>query len=125
MAFDLFQSRRNFNEHCRFWTRNESEKYDECELVYKRVASGSFWAKEVNAEVTNDNIINGVIILDRTSVTIMSPDNLEDITSRDVVEYQGELWRVENCQKRKAKIQNREFGKVSSVSHYWYLTLIK
>ena len=132
MGFDLFQSRRNMNEYCRWWIRNESEDIDEDELVYKRVPSGSFYAKEVNAEVQDDNIIGGIVMLDKTSVTIQACDNLQelynaqqDIRNRVMVEYQGELWRVDSVQKRKAHIQNSEFAKAEYVSHYWYLSLIK
>ena len=132
MSFDLFQSRRNMNEQCRWWSRNESDSVPDSELRYKRVPRGVFSAKEVNAEVQDDNIIGGVFMTDKTSVTIMSSDDLsdlynetQDITNKVLVEYQGEMWRCDSVQKRKARIQNTEFGKVSKVSHYWYLSLIK
>ena len=132
MGFDLFQSRRNMNEFCRWWSRNESEETEEDELVYKRVPRGHFYAKEVNAEVQDDNIIGGVFMTDKTSVTIMSGDDLtdmynehQDVRNKVLIEYQGELWRVDNVQKRKARIQNSEFGNPDYVSHYWYLSLIK
>lgn len=120
------------NERCKWWSRNESDEVEENELRYKRVPSGYFYAKEVNAEVQDDNIIGGVFMTDKTSVTIMSSDDLTslqakqlDMRNKVLVEYQGELWRVDNVQKRKARIQNTEFGNVNRVSHYWYLSLIK
>ena len=132
MGFDFFQSRRNMNEYCRWWSRDESDDVEEDELVYKRVSSGYFYAKEVNAEVNDDNIIGGVFMTDKTSVTIMTGDDLssmynikQDVRNRVLVEYQGELWRVDNVQKRKARIQNSEFANPDYVSHYWYLSLIK
>ena len=132
MSFDLFQSRRNQNEECRWWSRNESEEFEEDELIYKRVPRGYFYAKEVNPEVQDDNIIAGVFATDKTSVTIMSSDDLSDlynenqnIGNRTLVEYQDKIWRVDSVQKRKARIQNTEFGKVEQASHYWYLSLIK
>lgn len=132
MGFDLFQSRRNYNELCRWWARNENDDYEEDELIYKRIPSGFFYAKEINAETTDDNIIANIIMLDRTSVTIESPDNLEALANKKIVaknrilvEYQGEYWRVENVQKRKKHIQNSEFANANNVSHFWYLSLIK
>ena len=132
MTFDLFQSRRNMNEECRWWSRNESDEIEEDELIFKRVPRGFFYVKEVNAEVQDDNIIAGIFAADKTSVTIMSADDLsdlyndeQDVRNRVLVEYQGELWRVDNVQKRKARIQNTEFGRVEQASHYWYLSLIK
>ena len=131
MGFDLFQSRRNFNERCEWWSRNESEDLDDNELVYKQLPSGSFFAKEENAEAEDDNLIGGIIMVDRTTVTIKSPDDLRALVkkyvmkNRVLVKYQGDLWRVQAVQKRKARIQNSEFADADNVSHYWYLTLIK
>lgn len=134
MSFDLFQSRRNMNEYCRWWLRNESEEEEEDKLIYKRVPAGYFYAVEVTAEVQDDNMIGGVFMADKTSVTIKSSDDLsniynynenEDIRNKVIVEYQGQLWRVDNVQKRKARIQNSEFANPELVSHYWYLSLIK
>lgn len=129
MAFDLFQQHRNFNELCLWWLRKETE--DEDELVYKRVPEGSFYAKEVNAETSDNNIINGVVMVDRTSVTIESSDDLIDIQTyvkaknNVLVQYQGDYWRVESVQKRKTRAQNSEFAVDSQVSHFWYLSLVK
>ena len=125
MAFDLFQSRRNYNEPCKWWSRNESDDYDEDVYVYKRIPTGTFFAKEVNAETDDNNIIGGIFMIDRDSVTIVSPDNLDGIKDRDWVEYQGNIWRVDSVQKRKARMQNSEFVSDRNVSHYWYLSLIK
>ena len=125
MGFDLFQSRRNMNEHCTWWTRLEGEDIEESKLIYKRVASGTFSAQEVSSETSDNNVIGGTFMVRKTSVTIKSSDNLSDIKPNDWIDYQGEIWRVENVQKKKARIQNSEFGKPSSVSHYWYLSLIK
>ena len=135
MGFDLFQSRRNQNEYCRWWGRKERDSsgdFEEDILVYKNVPSGFFYAKEISGEAQDDNVIGGIFMTDKTSVTIMSSDDLsdlynvkQDIRNRVLVEYQGELWRVDNVQKRKAKIQNTEFGKTNYCSHYWYLSLIK
>ena len=112
MAFDLFQSRRNMNEICKWWSRDESEDIDGDELIYGRVPRGTFYAKEVNAEVQDDNIIAGMFAADKTAVTIMSSDDLSDlfnvyadIRNRALVEYQGEIWRGDSVQKRKARIQ--------------------
>lgn len=132
MGFDLFQSRRNQNEYCRWWSRKETEDEDEDKLVYERVPTGSFHAKEVNAEAREDNVIGGIFMTDKTSVTIMSSDDLTDLynnkkemSNRVLVDYQGEIWRVNDVQKRKARIQNSEFANPDYVSHYWYLSLIK
>lgn len=133
MGFDLFQSRRNFNERCSWWSREESGIYEEDMLVYReKKPSGVFYAKEANAEVQGDNLIGGIIMAEKTSVTIMSADDLTslynhiyDLKDKVLVEYQGQIWRVDSVQKRKARIQNSEFANIRRVSHYWYLSLIR
>ena len=125
MGLDLFQSRRNYNQLCKWWSRDERDEFESDELVHKRVPSGSFWAKEVNAEELKNNVINGSVMFDSSRVTIKSPDNCEGLKNNDLVEYQGCLWRVDNVQKKKARIQNSEFAADSVVSHYWYLNLVK
>lgn len=132
MGFDFFQTRRTQYEHCKWWSRLESDETDEDEIIYKRIPSGEFDAEEVNAESQDDNVIGGVFMLEKTAVTIKSCDDLtniynkkQDIRNKVLVEYQDEIWRVENVQKRKARVQNSEFGSESSISYYWYLSLIK
>ena len=125
MSIDLFQSRRNYNELCRWWSRNEDDEYESNELVIKRVATGQFCAKEVNAEQLMKSNLAGVFRIDSSHVTIKSPDDLRDIKVDDLVEYQDEIWMVENVQKSKAKIQNTQYAGDKNCSHFWFLELRK
>lgn len=125
MAFDLMQSRKNYNICCKWWSKKQYVDVDDDELIYNRVPSGHFYAKEVSAETVSNNVIGGAFMVDRTSVTIKSPDNLQNIKSEDLVEYQGEKWIVANVQKSKARIQRTYFASDRNCSHYWYLELRK
>lgn len=126
MSFDLFQSHRNFNELCRWWSRKESDDDElDNELIYKRIPTGSFYAKEAASETADNNVIGGIMMTTKNTITIYSPDNLTAIKPNDYVEYLGDLWRVEDNQKKIARMQNSEFMKNDQVSRYWYLTLIK
>ena len=125
MSIDIFQSRRNYNEICRWWSRNENDEYSTNELISKRIESGSFCAKEVSPIQLMNTSLSGVFRIDSTHTTIKSPDNLENIKADDLVEYQGELWRVDDIQKSKAKIQNTLYAYDRNCSHFWYLSLRK
>ena len=125
MSIDLFQSRRNYNEQCRWWKRNESDEYEENEIVYKRIPSGSFSAKEVNAHVYTDVTIGGTFMFDKETVTIKTPDNVSGMTARDIVEYKGELYIVNDVQKQVSRMQNGVFGNEKNSSHFWYISLRK
>ena len=125
MPVDLFNSRATYNEKCRWWHRNENDEIDTDELVMKSIPSGSFLAKEVSPKRTQDIQVGGVFTFEKDTITIKSPDNLSDITTKDLVEFRGELWRVVTVQRSKARNQNTYFGRESNCSHYWYLELRK
>lgn len=125
MSIDIFQSRRNYNEPCRWWSRNEDEQYEESSLIMKRVPSGIFCAKEENPENLRNNVIAGSFMFDSSHTIIKTPDNIMGIKNNDLVEYQGECWIVANVQKSKAKMQNTQYANDRKCSHYWYLELRK
>lgn len=125
MAFDLFQSRRNYNVCCKWWSRAENNDVEDDELIYERIPSGHFYAKEVTAEATSNNALSGVFMTEKTKVTIKSPDDLGKIKSKDLIEYQGEKWIVDSVQKSKARLQRTFFALDKNVSHYWYIELRK
>ena len=123
--FDLFQSRATYNEPCKWWTRDERDKYTSDELIMRRIPSGVFVAKEVTAEQRQDMIISGTFLFDRSNITIKSPDNLNGIKQDDIVLFRNEKWLVVNVQKTKSKTQNTYFADSKNCSHYWYLELRK
>ena len=125
MPVDLYNSRSTYHEKCRWWHRNENEEIDSDELVMKRIASGSFMAKEVSPKTDQNSQVGGVFLIQRDNITIKSPDNLNGIASEDLVEFRGELWRVISVQRSKARNQNTFFGQEKNCSHYWYLELRK
>lgn len=122
-GFDLFQSRRNYNEPCKWWSRNETDDYDSDVLIMQRIPSGLFMAKEVSPEMERDNPIANAWLLHRTGVTIKTPDDLTGISGEDLVWYEGEKWIVSSFQKIKARMQQTEFATDKHCSHYWYLEL--
>lgn len=125
MSFDLFQSRRNYNEPCKWWSRNDSDEFTEDELVMKRIPTGYFMAKEVTPEMERDNPIANSWLLQRSGTTIKTPDDIYGIVSQDLVWYQGEKWIVVSVQKIKARMQQTQFATDRYCSHYWYIELRK
>ena len=126
MPLDFFNSRATYNDRCYWWSRNESDdEIDLDELVMKRVATGSFMAKEVAPLRKQDAQIGGVFEIEKHFITIKSPDNLSSIREKDIVKFRGEMWRVSSVQRSKARNQNTFFAKDNNCSHYWYLELSK
>jgi hypothetical protein len=125
MPIDIFQSRRNYNERCQWWSRNEDDKYADDRLIMKRVPTGTFMAREISPQQLQNSVFGGEFMLEKNTITIKSPDNLEGIKANDLVEYLDEKWIVANVQKSKARIQNTAYAKNSKCSHYWYIELRK
>ena len=127
MGFDIVQSRNGYNERCKWWSRKQidNEEVFDNELVYKRIPDGMFMAKEVNAVTDVNNVLQGVVMVKRTNVTLKSADDLSGLSSEDIVEYDGEIWFVTSVQRSKARMQNTYFAKDRYCSHYWYLELRK
>lgn len=125
MSIDIFQSRRNYNEPCRWWSRNENDDYEDDDLIMKRVPTGTFMAKEVSPEQIQDTVVANTFMFEKNMITIKSPDNLFGIKSKDLIEFQGEKWIVVNVQKSKAKLQNTQYASNRYCSHFWFLELRK
>lgn len=126
MPFDFYNSRSTYNVKCRWWVRKEEDDDIELdELVMKRAPSGSFLAKEVAPLRKQDAQIGGVFEIEKHFLTIKSPDDLQNISEKDIVEFAGHYWRIVSVQRSKARNQNTFFGKDKNCSHYWYLELSK
>lgn len=125
MSIDIFQSRRNYNEPCRWWSRNESDDNEPNELISKRVPTGTFMAKEMSPMQLMNMNLGGTFRIDSTHTTIKTTDDLEGIKSDDLIEYQNDLWRIDDVQKSKAKMQNTWYANDRHCSHYWYISLRK
>ena len=126
MPLDIYNSRATYNDKCTWWSRNENEEdIDLDELVMKRVPTGSFMAKEVSPLRKQDAQIGGVFEIEKHAITIKSPDNLSNISEKDLVRFRGEMWRVASVQRSKARNQNTFFASDKDCSHYWYLELSK
>lgn len=125
MSFDFGQTRRGYNEHCKWWSRNETDQYDNSELVYKRIPSGEFFAREVSPQMENNNIISGTFLFEKDTITIETPENLQGIKPNDYIMYQDEYWIVVDVQSRQVRQQQTEFMKHKRISHHWFLSLRK
>ena len=125
MPTDIYNSRSTYHEKCRWWHRNESDEIETDEIITKRIADGTFVAKEVSPVRTQDIQVGGAFMFEKDTITIKSPDNLFGLSSEDLVEFRGELWRVITVQRSKARNQNTFFGNDKNCSHYWYLELRK
>lgn len=123
MSLDIFRSRRGYYEYCRWWTRKIDDNIENSELVSKKVPSGYFYAKEVGSESNNDNAITNVMLAERDTVVIKSPDNLTGIKVKDIVEFRGDFWRVKDVYRRRTRVQGSQFMDDKDLHYVWQLSL--
>ena len=90
MGFDFTQNRRNCNEFCKWWSRNEGDENLADEIIMKRIPTGQFWAEEITGETVQNTQVGNTFMFDRFNVTIRSPDNILGIKNNDLVLYQEE-----------------------------------
>lgn len=65
MAYDLFQSRRNYNNKCLWWSREVGEEYTPAEIIIKRAPEGCFMAKQENPFSQRENSIYNTFLLQK------------------------------------------------------------
>jgi len=123
MSIDLSRSRREFNEFCKWFSREYFDSLDK--ITHDSNPTGVFYAKEVSAETFSDSVLGGSFMFDKQNTVIQSPDDLHGIKPKDIVLYQGEYWFVTNVQKKKFRMQNSEFAVDRHCSHDWYIEIRK
>lgn len=119
---DIYHSRRAMFNYCTFWIRNEDGVGNSEEYIYKRQPSGCFYAKEVESENDDQNIIMGTFLADSHSIMLESRDDLSDMTENSLVRYKNLLWRVENIQKQLI-LKESEFCAIPTYN--WFIRLIR
>lgn len=115
---DIYHSRRTNYHKCFFWIRNERRQVaDLNQLVYKDKPSGSFYARETTPITNQENIVQGAWLGDRNFITIVTDDDIEDLTRGSVVKYKDKLWMVDSVQS-KEHTKESEFSKKSHYTYY-------
>lgn len=125
MGIDIWTSRRDCFEECKWWNRDEDNFIENDELIHQIPPTGIFYAKEYSPEIRDSSVIAGVFMFDRQSVTLRSTDDLNNLHKNAMVLYKGEKWIVDNIQKKQMRNRATEFADDSNVSHCWYIQMRK
>lgn len=117
----MINTRRIYKERCKHW-QIDDEDIELSELTYKHQPTMVFYAKEADSSYKTSIADNGIINIDQDNTVIESQDDLSIISVRDVIEYNEELWIVEN-------IRNKKYNKTTEynrrASKIWWLTIRK
>ena len=117
---DLWTSRRDKFLKCKFWSQDEAEEngVDDAEIAYKLSPSGSFYAKEMNSYNFSNQILADVFMAESITITIFTEDDVNALKRNDIIEFDGEVYRVEEIQKTPYKKQ-RQFLKQGYSNGYF------
>ena len=98
---DLFHSRRTNYHKCAYWVRDERNAAGSPRnWVLENQPSGNFYAKTISVKSNQMNIINGVWAVDKDYITLETDDTVDDINRGCLVDFNEELWLVENTQRQ-------------------------
>lgn len=121
-GINIYHSRRINYNRCVYWVRDESGVGNEEELYYKKKPAGVFYATEGNAETNAMNMIGGVFMTEEYDILLESTDWLDGLHKDCIVRYNGELWRVNEVQKKPFK---KESACRNRKTYKWYIGLVR
>lgn len=91
MAIDFTQSRDKFPDRCKYI---KGQYVDKMQLTQDAVIQGVFYSADAVAQSTEE-VVSGNIKRKQVSITLKTPDILNDLTTDDYVLYSdGYLWRI-------------------------------
>lgn len=93
---DIYHSRRGKFRKCFYWLRNNKEPVEA--LIHDISPTGIFYAVEASVISKVSNNIYGRILFDKQTVTLMTDDDIEDITQNCVIKYNDQIWLVIDVQ---------------------------
>ena len=102
-------------EKCKYWVRDDDAK-DLTEYVYENKPSGTFYAKRITAQDYKKLVINNAFMFDDSLVTLYSKGQI-NLKESDIVEFKGELWRVQDCQSKQIDKNTQFMSRPDYVSY--------
>ena len=93
---NLLMGNRGCFYRCKYWERNSQYK-DLAEYKHKIEPKGVFMAKRENSTSQQKNELNNMFLYGNESIMISTKSTV-DIKPNDLVEFDGEIWVVQNVQ---------------------------
>lgn len=113
-GFDLFTTRRTYFDRCEYWKR-DAVSSDLSAYVAENKPYGFFYAKERSPKTRVKQQV-GDYLVDETTVTIETQDKV-DISSGDIVEFDGVVWQVLDVQVSEVHRQRQFMRNASNITY--------
>lgn len=116
---DLYQSRRTKFIKCKYWSQIRDEKVVKLsEIAYYRKPTGFFDAEETGAYTEENQTVEGTFMLQKDVVSIETVDDVRDLKMNDIVEFNGDLYRVTDIQREVKKKQAQYMNEYQSIKTF-------
>lgn len=116
---DLWQSRRDVFVPVEYWSQIDNEDLvSNSQIVYERLSSGTFMAKEVSSLTDDSQVVGEAIMYDEKTVNIYTRDKIDNLRVNDIVKYEGKIYRVDNIQKNYVKKQRQFMRRKASAEYF-------
>lgn len=119
MSINLNNSRRSYNIRCKWWD-SDVKQSDLQKLDHKIKAKGIFYAREHQPSNRLENFDGDLVKIDIQNTVIETQDTVIGINHECLVEYDGQIWIVENVQ---SKMQNKRSKYNTRPSRITWITL--
>lgn len=96
---NLLQGRRGAFDKCKYWVV-DNDNLDLSEYTHNTEPSGIFYANELTAKEKRKLVINNSFMFNEELVTLHTKSQIT-LKEGDLVEYDGDIWIVKNCQSKK------------------------
>lgn len=121
MIYNSSISHRGYNLKCEWWSREKNS------FGFEKNPNGLFYAKEISDKEYNRDYFgnNSMVLMERNTVMLQTPDNLHDIKTDDKIKFEDEEWFVASIGRKRIRNQQSEFTKFGKINYYWVLRLRK
>ena len=103
---DMFTSRRDCFDDCRYWKKLEDDNMNYIDYEYEE-PSGFFAAKQITSIQNMPQVVAGLFMFDSNTVTLQSYEDLSELSRDDIVEFQGEIYRLQDIQAARLRKTNQ------------------
>lgn len=122
MSIDIYHSRRINFKKCRYWLRDERDSIASAnKYIYNKAPDGIFYAHQLVASSLTNNQISNIMMFNKNTLVLETDDHISNIIPNTIVEYEGELWIVENIQDT-PHLKESQFSKST---HYKYILSLR
>lgn len=111
---DTYVSRRCCFDNCRYWKKDLVESNNEFDYEYEE-PSGFFACKQITGIQNMPQVIAGMFMFDSQTVTIQSYEDLSDLERDDIIQFRGEIYRLQDIQSTPLRKNNQFYDETCMV----------